>query len=119
MLERHVVNRHGELQGRNAAKQRVEDDLQFGAGKLLTYALVPSVAERDVLTGTRAMQVQPVRFGEFLGVPVRRRIVDDDAFSGPDYFAGDVDILRGNATLAVLDDGQVAQQFLDGVGNDA
>lgn len=101
MLERDILDRHGEFQTGNAAKQRVEDDLQFGAGKLLTDALVPSVAECDVLAGTRAMQVQPVRFGEFLGVPVRRRIVDDDAFAGPDDFAGDVDVLRGDAALAV------------------
>ena len=57
MLERNVFDRHGQFQRRDAAKQRVKDDLQFGPGQLLTDALVPAVAECDVLAGARAMKV--------------------------------------------------------------
>ena len=39
---------------RDAAKQRVKDDLQLGTSELLADALVPAVAERHVLAGTGA-----------------------------------------------------------------
>ena len=49
MFERNILDRHGQFQGRHAPKQCVEHDLQFDAGELLADALVPAVAERDVL----------------------------------------------------------------------
>ena len=52
MLERDILDRYGQLQRGDAPKQRVKDDLQLGTGQLLTDALVPAVAERDVLTST-------------------------------------------------------------------
>ena len=117
-MKRNILDRYGQLQRGDAPKQRVKDDLQLGAGQLLTDALVSAVAERDVLTGARAMKVQPLGFGKCVGIPVRRRQVDDDPFAGADDLAGDFNVLGGDAALPVLDDGQVAQQFLDRVGDD-
>ena len=94
MFERDFVDRDREFQRRHAAKQRVEDDLKLGAGKLLADALMPAVPECDMLARTRPMQVQPIGLAEFLRVPVRGRVVDDDAFAGTDDNACGHTIMR-------------------------
>src|SRR3954449_9779848 len=103
VLERHFVERHGELEGGNASQQRVKHNLQLGTGELLTDALVPAVAEAELLPDVTG-QVQLLGFGICGAVPVRGRQVDDDAVAGPDGLAADLDVLDGNAPLSVLDD---------------
>ncbi len=71
----------------------VEDDLQFGARELLTDALVAAVAEAQLLGGVAA-EVEFVGLRVGLGVPVGRGQIDDDAITGADGLAADLDILQ-------------------------
>ena len=119
MLERDVLDRDGQRQGGDALEQRAEDDLQLRPGELLAHALMPAVTERDVAVSARAVQVQPIRLGERARIPVGRGEVDDDALAGADDLTGDVDVFDGDAALAVLDDAEVAQQLLDGAGDES
>src|SRR6185312_15381578 len=86
MLERNLFDRHRQPQRGNPPEQRREDDLQFCASQLLTHALVPAIAERDVLARLCAVKVKTIGFGERVGIPVRGCEVDDDALSGADHF---------------------------------
>ena len=101
-------------QRRDAAQQRVEHDLQFSARELLADALMPAVAEAELLAGI-AGEVEPVGFGVGGRVPVRRGQVDDDAFAGANGLAADLDVVDGHPALTVLDDRQVAHQLFCGV----
>src|SRR5262245_6507635 len=86
VLERHLVERNGQAQVRYPAQQGVEDDLQFGARKLLTDALVPAVTEAELLACVAA-EVELVGLRVGLRVPVGRGQIDDDAVTGPDGLA--------------------------------
>ena len=61
VLERDVIEGHGQPQGGNAPEQRFVDDLEFLAGQVLPDAQVRAVAEGDVAPGA-TLDV------EFLGV---------------------------------------------------
>src|SRR4051794_9843392 len=62
-FERQFVHRYGQPQRGNAFQQRVEDDLQLGAGQILAEALVRAEPERDVVPG-RPVDVEVVRLAE-------------------------------------------------------
>ena len=93
VLERDLVERDRQLQRRDAAQQRLEHDLQLRAGQLLPDALVPAVAETELLAGIPG-EVQLVGIRVRGGIPVRGRQVDDDALAGADGLAADLDVLE-------------------------
>ncbi len=117
MLEGHLVERHGQAQRGDAFEQCVEHDLQFGARELLSDALMAAIAEAELLTGV-AGEIQLVGLRVGGRIPVRGSEIDDDALTGADRLAADLDVLDGHPALAVLDDRQVAHQLFDGVGDE-
>src|SRR6476660_6817088 len=83
VFERDLGEGDRQLQGRDATQQRVEHDLQFGAGQLLADALMAAVAEPQLL-GCVTGEVQLIGFRVRRGIPVRRGQVDDDALARAD-----------------------------------
>ncbi len=116
MLERHLVERNRQAQSRDPAQQGMKDDLQFGTRELLTDALVPAVAEAELLAGVPA-EIELVGLRVGLRIPVGRGQIDDDPVTGADGLAADLDVLQRHPALTGLDDGQIAHQFLDRVGD--
>jgi hypothetical protein len=118
VLERNLVNPHGEVQRGNPTEQRVEDDLQLRAGELLTDALMPAVAERDMLTGAQRCRYSRSGSANSPASQVagaRSMMMPSPAqMTSPAMSMS----LRRDAALTVLDDRQIAQQLFDGIRND-
>ncbi len=68
--------------------------------------------EGDVGAGV-AVQVQCVGVGECLLVAVAGLVGEDDAVAGVDELAVDLDVGERDPAPTGVDDGQIAQQFLD------
>jgi hypothetical protein len=98
----------GEAQGRDAPVEGAVDDLELDAGELLAEALVDAPAEGVVVAGV-AGEVELLRLGERLRVPVAGGQRYDDAVAGLDLGALELEVLGGDPALPELGDGQIAQ----------
>src|SRR3954470_9733602 len=92
VFEWQLFHRHGQAQRRDTSEQGRQYDLQLHSGELLANALMATVAEADMWTLVTA-QIQSLRVRELALVPIRRRHIENDALTGANRFAVDLDVL--------------------------
>ncbi|CAK0157182.1 Uncharacterised protein [Burkholderia pseudomallei] len=84
----------GEPHVRQAARQLVDEDLHLHAREMLAHALMRTVAERQVIGGIVAVDVEQVRIGEAALVTIRRRRDDQQLRAGGNRNAADRRVAR-------------------------
>jgi hypothetical protein len=95
VLERQLVQIHGQPQGRDAPVERALDDLEFDPGQRLPEALVHTESEGHVPARV-AVDVPAGRGRRMPPRPGWRHLGEDHAVAGADELAGDFDVLEGD-----------------------